>query len=92
MTAAQQRKLQRTVHLATGLMLVATIYGPNLGHFHDFVRLVALPLLVLTGIAMWQAPRIRRLRKRIAGVLATPRADEDKPPASAGPHLKEITR
>ncbi len=92
MTAAQQRKLQRAVHLATGLMLVATIYGPDLGHFHDFVRLVALPLLVLTGIAMWQAPRIRRLRKRIAGALATPRPDEDKPPASAEPHPKEISR
>jgi hypothetical protein len=28
------------------------------------VRFLALPALVVTGIAMWQAPRIRRLRKR----------------------------
>lgn len=89
MTAAQQRKLQRAVHLATGLMLVATIYGPNLGHFHDFVRVVALPLLVLTGIAMWQAPRIRRLRKRIAGTLATPRPDDDNTARLSGTHPKE---
>ena len=67
MSAAQKRKAQRSIHLVAGLMLIAYVYGPNTGHLHDAVRFVALPLLVLTGIAMWHAPRIRRIRKSIAG-------------------------
>jgi len=65
MSAAQQRKIQRAVHLVAGVMLLAFVYGPDTGHFHTFVQVVALPVLVLTGIVMWQAPRIRRLRKRM---------------------------
>ena len=49
-------------------MLIAYVYGPNAGHLYDAERFVALPLLVLTGIAMWQAPRIRRIRKSITGM------------------------
>lgn len=70
MTAAQQRKLQRAVHLVTGVMLLAFVYGPDAGHFHTFVQVVALPVLVLTGIVMWQAPRLRRLRKRVSRTRA----------------------
>ena len=66
MTAAQQRKLQRAIHLATGIALVAYVYGPQAAQLHDAIRFLLLPLLVLTGIAMWQAPRIRRLRKAMA--------------------------
>ena len=73
MTAAQQRKLQRAIHLATGVALIAYIYGPHAAHLHDAIRLLLLPLLVLTGIAMWQAPRIRRLRKAITATKAAGR-------------------
>jgi thiosulfate reductase cytochrome b subunit len=64
MTAAQQRKAQRRVHLAGALLLIAYLYAPLEAQLQDAVRFVGLPALVLTGIAMWQAPRIRRLRKR----------------------------
>jgi len=74
MSAAQQRKVQRAAHLVAGLILIAYVYGPNAGHFHDAVRFVVLPLLVLTGIAMWQAPRIRRIRKSVAGTRQVRRA------------------
>lgn len=65
MTAAQQRKVQRVVHLAAALLLVAYLYAPLEAQLQDAVRFIVLPVLVLTGIAMWQAPRIRRLRKSV---------------------------
>ena len=65
MTAAQQRKVQRAIHLAAGLAIVAYVYAPGAAHVQAPVRFVFLPLLVLTGIAMWQAARIRRLRKSL---------------------------
>jgi thiosulfate reductase cytochrome b subunit len=64
MTAVQQRKAQRRVHLAAALLLLADLYAPLQAQLQDAVRFLALPALIVTGIAMWQAPRIRRLRKR----------------------------
>jgi thiosulfate reductase cytochrome b subunit len=72
MTAGQQRKAQRRVHLAAALLLIAYLYAPLETQLQDAVRFLALPALVVTGIAMWQAPRIRRLRKRLAGTRARP--------------------
>jgi thiosulfate reductase cytochrome b subunit len=72
MTAGQQRKAQRRVHLAAALLLIAYLYAPLEAQFQDAVRFLALPALVVTGIAMWQAPRIRRLRKRLGGTRARP--------------------
>jgi hydrogenase-4 membrane subunit HyfE len=65
MTAGQQRRAQRRVHVTAGLLLIAYLYAPLEAQLQDAVRFLALPALVLTGIAMWQAPRIRRLRKRL---------------------------
>jgi urease accessory protein UreF len=70
MTAAQQRKVQRAVHLGAALLLVAYLYAPLAAQLQDAVRLMVLPVLVVTGIAMWQAPRIRRLRKRVSRTRA----------------------
>jgi hypothetical protein len=70
MTAAQQRKAQRFVHLAAALVLVAHLYAPLEAQLQDAIRFVVLPLLVVTGIAMWQAPRIRRLRKSVSRTRA----------------------
>jgi thiosulfate reductase cytochrome b subunit len=73
MTAAQQRKAQRRVHLAAALLLIAYLYAPLEDQLQDAVRFLALPALMVTGVAMWQAPRIRRLRKRLGG--SRPRPD-----------------
>lgn len=72
MTAAQQRRVQRGVHLAAGFLLIAYVYGPLAAPFQDAVRFVALPALAVTGIAMWQAPRIRRLRRRLGAERGRP--------------------
>lgn len=82
MTAAQQRRTQRAIHLVTGVAIVAYVYAPGAAHLQNPVRFLILPLLVLTGITMWQAPRIRRLRKslgrtpwlRVLAALPTPKA------------------
>jgi thiosulfate reductase cytochrome b subunit len=87
MTAAQQRKAQRRVHLAAALLLIAYVYAPLETQLQDAVRFIGLPALLVTGIAMWQAPRIRRLRKRLGAtrLALSPTA----PPAEPG--TNEVT-
>jgi hypothetical protein len=59
-TTRRQRKLQRLFHLLAGATLLAYVYLPAAHQLHDPVRLVAVPVLTLTGIAMWQTARLRR--------------------------------
>ena len=58
----QQRSLQRAIHLITGVALVAQFYATSLpgSGFTTAVRWIAVPMVVTTGVAMWQGPRIRR--------------------------------
>lgn len=63
----RMRDIQRFVHLAAGLLLVAYIYSPlgNLDAFESLVQFVVVPAIIATGMAMWQLPRLRkRLRDR----------------------------
>jgi hypothetical protein len=62
-TARQQRKLQRTVHVLAGAAVLGYVYVPAMGAVRELIRFLLLPLLVATGVAMWQAPRLRRLWK-----------------------------
>jgi thiosulfate reductase cytochrome b subunit len=57
--------------------MVAYVYMPLEAQLQDAVRFIVLPVLVVTGIAMWQAPRIRRLRKTLTRThaLAEPRVE-----------------
>lgn len=63
MSAGALRRAQRRVHLLAGAVLAAYLYAPLGGDLQDVVRFVIFPILVLTGIAMWQAARIRRALK-----------------------------
>jgi hypothetical protein len=67
MSARQTRKIQRILHLLSGVALLAFVYlTPNPGSAaSDVVRWLVFPLLAATGIAMWQWPRIRRLQRRV---------------------------
>jgi thiosulfate reductase cytochrome b subunit len=67
----RQRRLQRAVHLAAGLLLVAYVYLPLPPVLEASVRYVVLPAAVVTGIAMWQAARIRRLRMSLRAAPPT---------------------
>jgi thiosulfate reductase cytochrome b subunit len=82
MTAAQQRKAQRRVHLAAALLRITYLYAPLATQLQDAVRFLVLPALVVTGIAMWQAPRIRRLRKRFGAIRLD--LSRTAPPAEPG--------
>jgi hypothetical protein len=65
LTPGRQRRMQRAAHLLAAAVLLAYVYAPVDGRLEDVVRFAVFPLLVLTGIAMWQAARIRRaLRSR----------------------------
>lgn len=70
MTPGQQRKAQRAVHLAAGLLVVGYVYAPLGSQIQHVVRLVILPVLVLTGVAMWQAARFRRMRRGLGRARA----------------------
>ena len=68
LTRRQVRNVQRTGHLVAGAGLLASVYaGPVLGPgFLAVVQWVVVPLVVLSGIALWKWPRIRTmLRGRI---------------------------
>lgn len=60
------RTLQRRLHLLTGLVIAAYIYGapaPD-SAVAAGVRWLVLPALVASGVAMWQWPRLRRLARQ----------------------------
>lgn len=60
------RDTQRLVHLAGALVLIAFVYvpGADTSLFTALMRFVVVPGLILTGLAMWQLPRLRaRMRK-----------------------------
>jgi hypothetical protein len=59
----QLRNVLRFCHLAFGMLLMPFIYSP-LGDFRTFelvVQIAFSPLLVVTGISMWQQAKLRKL-------------------------------
>lgn len=55
------RTLERVVHLVLGGLLLAVTFTPlGQGAAGDVVRLVAAPLVVVTGMLMWQHGRVVR--------------------------------
>jgi di/tricarboxylate transporter len=71
-TGKQLRTRQRAAHLVTGVIVLVAVYaGPLLGPvFTAVVQWVVFPVLVLTGIAMWKGPRIRRMLRGRAAAAA----------------------
>lgn len=66
MRSTQVRNAQRAMHLIAGVALVAYVYlTPSPGSVATLLVRVLVPVVVLTGIGMWQWPRIRNvLRSR----------------------------
>ena len=65
MKAAKERVLLRYLHLAISILLALYIYSP-LGAdpvFAALVRFGACPVVIITGVWMWQQGRINRLRR-----------------------------
>jgi hypothetical protein len=72
LTGKQVRTQQRATHLVAGAVVLVAVYaGPLLGPvFAAAVQWVVFPVLVITGIAMWKWPRIRRMLRGRAGASA----------------------
>jgi hypothetical protein len=69
-TPGRQRKLQRITHLAAAAVLLAYVYTPAEGELELVVRFVVFPLLLVSGVAMWQGARIRRALGRTRSTRA----------------------
>lgn len=67
--ATTDRRVLRWVHLTSAVLVGTFVYAPwtDVAWFALLVQVFAFPLLVGTGLLMWQAGRIRRR-------LAAPRA------------------
>jgi hypothetical protein len=66
LSAKALRTIQRAVHVVLGVVLLAIVFTP-LGDaaFGSVLRVVAAPLVVLTGVLMWQHGRVvRAMRER----------------------------
>jgi hypothetical protein len=51
------------MHLLAGVALLTYVYLPAGRGLEDGIRFLVFPLLAATGMAMWQAPRLRRAVK-----------------------------
>ena len=56
------RGRQRAAHLVAGALLVLYVYLPVApdATLQTVVRWIVFPLLVITGVLMWQWPKLRR--------------------------------
>ena len=70
----QIRDIQRAVHLLAALLLLLYFYTP-LGSatlFTTILQFFVLPLLVITGMLMWQWTRLRKRFNTASGRAAVP--------------------
>lgn len=51
------------MHLLAGVALLTYVYLPTGRGLEVSIRFLVFPLLTASGIAMWQAPRLRRVLK-----------------------------
>jgi hypothetical protein len=63
MSNATQRSLLRWVHIVFAIPIIGYIYSPfeEIPNYAPVVRFVAVPLVVITGLWMWQGHVLRRL-------------------------------
>jgi thiosulfate reductase cytochrome b subunit len=74
MKQSTKRSILRWIHLVLGIPILGYVYSPfeNLPQYAGPTRFVFLPLLILTGLWMWQGPAVRRLfSKGTAATVAT---------------------
>lgn len=62
MTAWRERDIMRWLHLVLSIPIVGYIYGPveHIARAAFFVRWIAFPLVVLSGLWMWLKPRVAK--------------------------------
>jgi hypothetical protein len=68
MSNKQLRNVIRAVHLLISILLLALVYSDSLRQSESFVTLVrvVVPMVVASGIAMWQQASITKLRRSLS--------------------------
>jgi hypothetical protein len=68
LTSKQLRDLERALHLAAGVILLAIVFTP-LGDavIGQALRVIVAPMLLASGILMWQHARVTRLLRGAKG-------------------------
>jgi hypothetical protein len=64
------RIIFRWAHIVEGSLIAAFIYSSSLqasAVFTGLIQFVVLPAAMISGIAMWQQPRLGKLLKRMKG-------------------------
>ena len=71
MSNKQLRNILRVVHLIAGVMLIAFVFSDALRESASYLALirVVIPIVALSGIAMWQQASLSRLRRQLAAKL-----------------------
>ena len=68
MSNATQRVICRWIHIVLGIPIIGYVYSPfaELPNYAPVVRYVAMPMILVTGLWMWQGPRVRRMMGKVA--------------------------
>ena len=63
LSGKQQRTILRYTHLVAGLLNIFFIYTPlgDVAEFQLLVQIILAPVIVITGVWMWQQARVRKL-------------------------------
>ncbi len=67
MSNKQFRQIVRFGHIVEGVLIAIYIYSPLSSNpaFDALIKFVILPLIVLSGLALWQQPRVMKVIRRI---------------------------
>jgi hypothetical protein len=63
LSGKQQRTILRYSHLLAGMLNVFFIYTPHgaVWAFELLVRIILVPVIIITGVWMWQQAKVRKL-------------------------------
>jgi len=75
MTAATQRSIFRWIHIVFSIPIAGYVYSPfkDIPQYAPQARYFFFPILVLSGLWLWQGHAVRRLLSRRSGPKPYPR-------------------
>jgi hypothetical protein len=67
MSAFRERSIIRALHLILSVPIIGFIYGPvaHIAPAAQLTRFVAVPVVLLSGLWMWQKPRLMRWARHL---------------------------
>lgn len=74
MKEGTKRSILRWIHLVFSIPILGYIYSPfeEIPNYAGPTRTVFVPLLVVSGLWMWQGPRVKRLFSKGSGTAEQP--------------------